>query len=85
MNGPSTSEVRVLYRTEYANAVGGFDYDHAQGELIFAPGVQSQTVRIGIRNDASAEPSESFHFVLLNPTNAAIGTSRVLATIVDND
>ena len=42
-------------------------------------------MRVGVTDDTLVEGAESFYLNLFSPTNSIVGTSRVTATIVDND
>ena len=81
----SASPVIVSYNTGNATAANGSDFTAASGTLTFAPGTTVQHVLVPIIDNAVAEPTESFFFNLFTPTNAAIGNTSAVATIVDND
>ncbi len=81
----SASPVTVSYNTGNATAANGSDFTAASGTLTFAPGTTVQHVLVPIIDNAVAEPTESFFFNLFTPTNAAIGNTSAVATIVDND
>ncbi|WP_396660971.1 Calx-beta domain-containing protein [Methylobacterium bullatum] len=84
LSAPTTTAVSVNWETKTANAAD--DYAFGIGVLTFAPGETLKTVRVAITDDMKAEPSESFVLGLYNPSsNALLGNSRALATIIDND
>jgi hypothetical protein len=86
LSAPALSEVSVNCFTENETASWTSDY-HATSStrLVFAPGVTTQTVRVKVSDDSSAEALETFSMMLANPTNAVIGNAVGTATIVDND
>ena len=50
-----------------AGPTAGFDYTNTTGTLTFPPGETFRTFRIGIINDALAEPDETIGLMLSNP------------------
>ncbi len=85
LSAPSTLPVSVAFFNLDGTAAGVAYYVAVDDTLTFAPGVMVQTVRVPIIDDGAAEAKESFFFWLSNPTNAAIGRTIALATIIDND
>ncbi|TXN22377.1 Calx-beta domain-containing protein [Methylobacterium sp. WL19] len=84
LSAPATGAVSVNWRTNTANAYD--DYASDNGKLTFAPGETLKTVRVAITDDTKAEPTEAFTFELYTPsTNVLLGSSKALATIIDND
>jgi uncharacterized repeat protein (TIGR01451 family) len=61
------------------------DYVARSGVIVFPPGSTNQTVRIGVRGDTLYELNESFSIALVNPTNANIGDTQGLCTILNDD
>jgi hypothetical protein len=55
------------------------------GTVSFAQGESSKQVTIAVRSDKVYEADETFAVTLSNPSNAAIGTASVTATIVNDD
>ncbi|MBK8433182.1 MAG: hypothetical protein IPL28_18630 [Chloroflexi bacterium] len=53
--------------------------------LTFAPGQPSQLVQISVLADGLYEPTETFHLLLANPTQAGLATAEATATILDSD
>jgi Ca2+-binding RTX toxin-like protein/NADPH-dependent 7-cyano-7-deazaguanine reductase QueF-like protein len=84
LNAPGTAQVSVNYRLD-GLTVGYSDYEFTGGTLSFAPGVTTQTVRVALVNDISAEMPESFALNLSSPVNAVLADNQAVATIVDND
>ena len=89
LSAPSSAAVSVVYGFANFTAVNGVDYtcttSSCFGTLVFAPGQTSQTLRVGILNDAVAEPLESFNIQLSSPTGGSITRGVVHVSIVDND
>ena len=61
------------------------DYVDDSGTLTFAPGETVRTALVQIRNDLITEPTETFRFLLSNPTGATISRNTATVTIIDND
>ena len=92
LDAPSGEAVGVLYQSLEGSArSGGSNPDFvavgqfARGTLTFAPGETVKTVRVGLVDDATPEPAESFQLRLEQPQGLKIGTSLATATILDND
>jgi hypothetical protein len=85
LSGPSNSIVTVSYNDSNETALNGSDYSAVSGTLNFTPGETVKTVRVPIINDALVESKEDFLFNLFNASNAVIGNSSAMATIIDND
>lgn len=89
LDAPSQQDVRVYYGVNGQSADSGYSYDFlsSNGNLLFAAGTTTQTVRVVINDDLNVESLESFRLVLSSPSNAVIanGNGSGLATIVDND
>jgi serralysin len=78
--------VTVNYTTANGTAIAGSDYTATSGSLIFASGITQQTFTVNTTNDSVFEPNnETFFINLSNPTNAVIGDSQGIVTILDND
>ena len=65
--------------------MSGSDYDAVGGTLNFAPGQTVQTVRVPLINDTTVEAKEDFLFNVFNASNAVVGNSSAMATIIDNN
>ncbi|WP_159627776.1 Calx-beta domain-containing protein [Massilia puerhi] len=87
LDAPSEREVSLELRTDYETAFSGtsLDYVHTGGKLVFAPGTTTQTVRVALSNDLTAESLETFALQLSSVSNAVFANGRGIATIVDND
>ncbi len=85
LDAPSTQLVSVGYSNSNATALNGSDYQAQSGTLYFAPGETMQVVRIPVIDDLAVESTETFKLNLFNAVNGQVGTSEVVASIVDND
>jgi hypothetical protein len=85
LTDPSTSPVTVHYATADGTAIAGEDYLAASGTLTFAPGETSKTINISVIGDRIDEFDETFSVALSSPTNANLGYSQAVGTIVDDD
>lgn len=88
LDQPAAAEVRVSYDTLDGSATqagSAADYLRSSGTLVFAPGEISKTVRIGLVNDATAEPREAFWFTLGDAVNATVQQRQVPVTVYDDD
>jgi uncharacterized protein (DUF1778 family) len=88
LDRPNTGTVTVNYGTSVGTATSYLDQDYVlqSGYLTFAAGETVKTVRVMLTDDTSAEPTESFYFVLHNNSaNATIARNVATATIIDND
>ncbi|WP_296947942.1 Calx-beta domain-containing protein, partial [uncultured Massilia sp.] len=85
LSAAAQQQVSVYYNTYSLTADSGADFESAGGQLVFAPGVTSLSVRVPIKDDALVEGLENVALVLNSPTNAVIKHFAAVATIVDND
>jgi len=79
-----TDPASVNYTTNDGTANAGSDYTASSGTINFAAGQTSQSVVVGILDDAATEPPETFTVSLTNPVGGTIGTSNT-ATVTIND
>ena len=86
-SGGSSGAASIRYQTSDGTATAGSDYDAASGTLNWTDGdASSRSISITVRDDSSAEASESFLLQLSDATGAAlISPSQVNVTITDND
>jgi Ca2+-binding RTX toxin-like protein len=84
LNAPSTLAVTVSYQTASGTASTS-DYGGQDGQITFAPGETVRVIRIPITDDTSQEALQSFEVDLFNASNATIGRTSAVVTIVDND
>ena len=64
LSSPSPEAVTVDFATADGTALADSDYEFIASTVAFAPGVTSQTIRISVLNDASAEANETFNVIL---------------------
>jgi hypothetical protein len=81
-----TQTVTVNYATGDATATtANSDYVGASGSLTFSPSVATQTISVTINGDTTNESDETFLVNLSGATNAVIGDSQGLGTILNDD
>lgn len=85
LTNPSKTPVTVQYATANGTATSGSDYTADLGVLTFAPGVQTQTVAIGIVGDTIVEGDETFTITLSAPSGASLGAAVGTGTITNDD
>src|SRR5262249_25626487 len=85
LSAASTLPVTVSYATADGTATAGGDYQSASGTLTFAPGETNKTISVSAIGDTIDEPDETFSVNLLAPTNAVLGNSQGIGTILDDD
>jgi Ca2+-binding RTX toxin-like protein len=86
LTGTFTQNVSVDYATGADSASNYSDYSHTSGKLTFLVGGETtQTVRVFLAQNATAEGYESFFFNLSGATNATISNTVNTIGIVDND
>jgi hypothetical protein len=86
MSQPSAVPVTVEFATLDGTATDAWDYAPRVEKLTFDPGDPlTQKVTILVRGEQADEPDEWFGIELSNPTNALIGDSLGIGTIVDDD
>lgn len=82
----ASQTVTVAYATADGSAlVSNGDYLAATGTLTFGPSVVSRTISVTMIADSSIEPNETFAVNLSSPTNAVIGDTQGIGTIIDDD
>ncbi|MSU63714.1 MAG: hypothetical protein EXS31_15160 [Pedosphaera sp.] len=77
--------VTVKWATSDISAIAGSDYVTASGTLAFAPGETSKTITVSVNGDTLNEADEDFAVNLSSPTNATLGISKGVVTIINND
>ena len=86
LSPPSTLSVSVDYVTMNVTAAAGSDYTASAGTLTFTPGGPlTQTVVIGVLEDALDEPDETLLLTLGNAVNATVADSEATGAITDDD
>jgi aryl-phospho-beta-D-glucosidase BglC (GH1 family) len=79
----SGKPVTVNYQAVDQSAQAGSDYQAASGSITFAPGETSKTVSVTVLSDNLVEGTETFLLHLSSPTNAILGPSDGIGTILD--
>ena len=82
----SGDPVTVRYATGEGTATAGADYDPASDTLTFpADSSAAQTIAVALRDDAVAEPAETFTLRLGDPQGATLAADAATGTISDDD
>ncbi len=81
LSDTSSETVTVGFATVDGTAVAGSDYTQTSGELRFDPNQRTDTIRVPILQDSTAEPSESFTVELSNPNRATVSDGIGAVTI----
>jgi subtilisin-like proprotein convertase family protein/subtilisin family serine protease len=83
---PSPIAVTVTAATSgTATATYSSDYTPAKNTVTFQPGQTTATFTVQVLGDYLFEPTEVFHVLLSNPTNALLGDADAYGSIFDND
>jgi hypothetical protein len=89
LSAASGRNVTVNYATANGSAsagtTGSADYVATNGTLTFTPGTTSLNVSVSLRGDTSVESNETFAVNLSGASNASIGDSQAIGTIVNDD
>ena len=87
LSAPVEQSVRITYTTRSDTAVSGEDFVAREDRAItFKPGETVKTIRVRIKADRVAEPTETFLLELLAANrNVDLERSLALATILDDD
>ena len=78
----ATKTVTVAYATAANTATAGSDYTNSTGTLTFTPGITTQSITVPILGDTVDEVNETFFVSLSNPSQATLGDSQAVGTIV---
>ena len=81
LSDTSSETVTVRYATVDDTAVAGSDYTRTTGTLRFDPNERTDTIRVPILQDSTAEPNESFTVELSNPNRATVSDGTGAVTI----
>jgi hypothetical protein len=84
LSSASGQTVTVPYATADGTALAGTDYQAASGTLTFKPGTTSLTVSITVNGNLTIKPDLNMFLDILSPTNAALGCSRGVGTILND-
>ncbi|MEQ8466416.1 glycoside hydrolase family 9 protein [Coleofasciculus sp. E1-EBD-02] len=85
LSAASTESISVDYGTGNDTATAGSDYTAESGTLTFAAGETSKTISVAVTGDTTVESDETFNVNLSNASNATIGDSQGVGTILNND
>ncbi len=77
--------VWVAFSTTNGSAVDLGDFQKRSGLLYFPPGITSVSTNLNVIGEAFFEPDETFGVVLHHATNAVIGKTLGLMTILNDD
>jgi hypothetical protein len=78
--------VTVNYATANGTAVAGSDYQAKSGSVTFAPGETTRTITVLVYGEKQKETNETYFLDLFGTSsNAYIGVSRGIGTILDDD
>ncbi len=85
LSAVSGRAVTVKFYTSGLTATPGSDYVAAAAPITFLPGETSKTIALDILDDTVDEADERFAVVLYGATNATLGDTLHVRTILDND
>jgi len=72
LEAATAEPITVDFTTVQDTARAGEDFLSTSGTVTFAPGEQTQTIRVDVNGDTTPEASEQFFVQLSNPVNATI-------------
>lgn len=78
-------EVKVNYKTKEGSATPGEDYEHVEGELVFAHKQIEAIIEVPILNDFRYEENEEFYVILSNPTTCTLGSRAKTEIVIESD
>jgi aryl-phospho-beta-D-glucosidase BglC (GH1 family) len=81
LSAASATPVTAAYATADGTAKAGVDYTATSGTLSFAPGQTTQSITVGVLNDAALTAGETFSVVLSSPSGATIAQGSGVGTI----
>jgi predicted extracellular nuclease len=83
LSNPSQQTVLAHFATADGTAREASDYIATAGTLVFALGETTQTITVNVISNSRREPTETFFVNLSAATNATIGDSQGVGSIVD--
>jgi uncharacterized repeat protein (TIGR01451 family)/uncharacterized delta-60 repeat protein len=83
--GGTTRPVTVDFVTSDLTALVGVDYLGLSNTVTLLPGQTAVTVSVPVINDTLVEGTETVALTLLNATNAFLGQSNAVLTIIDDE
>ena len=85
LSAPSAQTITVNYGTANGTASAGKDYVATSGLITFPAGVTNQTVAVAVIGNTIVEPNKTFFVNLSSPSNATLGRSQAMGTIINDD
>jgi hypothetical protein len=85
LNGGSPLPVQVGFVVAAGTATAGVDFIAATGTVVIPPLTTSYSVPVGILSDLQDENDETYIVTLTSATNATLGDTQAVGTIVDDD
>ncbi|HET9313956.1 MAG TPA: Calx-beta domain-containing protein [Vicinamibacteria bacterium] len=85
LNGASPLPVQVGYVVAAGTATAGVDFVAATGTAVIPPFTINNSVPVTILPDLQDEPNETYTVTLNSATNATLGVTQAVGTIVDDD
>ena len=82
-SGDLSATTRVDYQTVDGSALAGTDFKAQTGQLVFAPGEASRTIKIQVLDDKIQELEESFAVALIGVTDSSGKSVAVLLSSAD--
>ena len=81
----ASESLTVDYATADGSAHAGDDYTVASGTLTFRAGESSQTIEVGVLDDAHDEGEETLRLRLSNPSGGRLADGEATGTIANHD
>ncbi|WP_219929656.1 cellulase family glycosylhydrolase [Teichococcus aestuarii] len=81
----AATAVTVNYATTDGTAAAGVDYTALQGQLTFAAGETSRTIRVKVLGDTAVEADETLLLRLSAPSGATLADAEATGTIRNDD
>ena len=81
----ASGTLTVDYQTADGSAHAGDDYTVASGTLTFRAGESSQTIEVGVLDDAHDEGEETLTLRLSNPSGGRLADGEATGTIANHD
>ncbi len=85
LDAPATVPVSVSWATVAGSASASTDFVAANGTVVFAPGMTSQSVSVAVHGDETHEPDETFLVTLSAPVNGTLADANAIGTIRNDD
>ena len=85
LSAPSQQPVSVTYSTRIGTAIAADFEAHTRQSVVFDPGDEAEQIVVDVSDDERNEADETFTIELHSASNATLGVSSALATIIDTD